>query len=318
MCKRIEARTLKYFIYLSCTIILSAGSAFVWIGFFIHSSTYIELLDYSYTGYIVLMCGALLIVVAFIGIVAAWKTNFLLLSVFSVFIIIISTILIIFGGILIHLRKTSSEYLKSESECRKHFEKADDTSILASKVLCKLYCPCNLDESTANDLNIEDFYLGSAENVEECNPCENIQTYEPNVQQELMLWIDEVIGVKVYPTECAVTSEEFKDKYFGNSFKKYFPLISWMESKFKCSGLCTYQKVQFLNAVQHPIPDSACYNHVKNWSNKVFLAYGIVCMALGVYTYSILIFTFCLCFFTKRKFDLPTEVITSPSKSFKM
>lgn len=317
MCKCLTARVLKWLIYLSCFMLLGIGSVLVWIGFLIQSSEFVQLLEYSYAGFIVIACGGILIFIAFIGIVGAWKLRRFFLTLFIIASIIIGILLITFGGVLIYLRDKSSDYLESSDSCRKHFENADDTSIMSSEILCKLYCPCELDDSVAQKLPIENFYKGSATNVKECNPCESIQTYEPTVQAELIAWIDQVLGIKVNVSDCAITADEFKLAYYGTKYKKYLSLIEWMESKFECSGICTQQKIQFLNNVADAIPDKSCYSDLRKWAKKMFLNYGIISLVLGFYQLSIIYFEFALCLCPKKRMDLPPEALNSPSKAFK-
>jgi hypothetical protein len=297
-------------------IVLGIGSVLVWIGFLIQSSSFIQVIKYSYTGFIVLACGGVLIFIAFIGIVGAWKRSRFFLTLFVISSVIIGILLIAFGGVLIYLRDLSYSYLEDEESCRDHFEKSDDTSIRASNVFCKLYCPCDLEKSTADDLKIDQFYKGSAISVKNCNPCESIQTYEPHVQQELILWLDEELGIKVNVTECAITSDEFKDTYF-KKYDKYITFITWIEKKFSCSGLCTAQKVRFFSDVTEDLPKESCYKDLRDWSRQMFLSYGIVSCILGVYQLAIIYFSLSLCLCPRRKIDLPPEMLSSPSKAFK-
>lgn len=317
MCKRIEARKLKYFIYSSNISLLGIGSILIWIGFLIQSSDYVQLLEYTYIGYIILFCGSSLIIISFIGIVGAWKTNYFLICLYTLSVILIGALLIIFGAIILQLRNKSSEYFSSKSNCIKHFKDADQVSVLSSKVLCKLYCPCNLDEDTASQLGLQNFYKGAALNIKSCNPCEKIQTYEPDVQQELIVWMRNVLGANVTVTECAVTSQEFKEKYFEGKYFQYFSLLAWVEDKFGCSGLCTAQNVQVLNDVRNDVSGNACFRYVENWSQEKFLAYAIASIIIGVYQFCTLFFSLSLCYCPKRKFDMPPENLTTPSQAFK-
>lgn len=318
MCKCLTATALKWFIYISCLILLGIGSVLVWIGFLIQSSAFVQLLNYSYAGFIVIACGGILIFIAFIGIIGAWKQRRFFLTLFIISSIIVGILLVSFGGVLIYMRDLSSSYLQSTKTCRKHFEDADDTSFMAQNILCRLYCPCDLDEDTAKTLELEDFYKGSAVNVEECNPCESIQTYEPAVQAELIEWIDQNLNIKVNVSDCAITADEFKDSYFKSKYKKYFSLMDWMEDKFECSGLCTSQKLRYFTHVSEIIPDGSCYKKVKTWSRETFFNYGIISLVLGFYQLSIIYFDLALCLCPKRRMDLPPEALNSPSKAFKV
>lgn len=316
MLKCLSATALQWFIYSSCVIVLGIGSVLVWVGFLVQSSAFIQVLDYSYAGFIVIACGGILIFIAFIGIIGAWKQRKFFLTLFIVSSIIIGALLIIFGGVLIYVRNVSEDYLKDQTSCIKHFPDADMISNQAAEVFCQLPCPCSLEQEKADELELENFYKGSAINMLNCNPCESIQIYDASVQMELEDWILNRLGYTVNETDCAVTTSQFENRYFNES-SNYITLVTWIEEKFECSGLCTYNKLLFFSDVNSAYPNEACYGKVKGWAQKNFLNYGIVSIALGVYQLIILYFTFALCCCPKRKLDLPPEALNSPSKAIK-
>lgn len=317
MCKCLSPMVLKWLIYTSCIVVLGIGSVLVWVGFLVQSSAFIQVLQYSYAGFIVIACGGILIFIAFIGIIGAWKLRKFFITLFIISSIIIGVLLITFGGVLIYIRNISAEYLKDAATCQKHFSKADQTSILASSVFCKIYCPCALDKSSASTLGLKDFYKGSALNVMNCNPCESIQIYEPKEQNELQVWILNELNYTVNATDCAVTTIQYEDGYFGDTYIKYIPLITWIENRFDCSGLCKGHSVYFFSDVTKGFPTGACYKSVNDWAQKNFLNYGLVSIALGFYQVAILYFAFALCLCPKRKLDLPPDALNSPGKAFK-
>lgn len=313
----LSAVALKWLIYISCIIVLGIGSVLVWIGFLVQSSQFIQVLEYSYAGFIIIACGGILIFVAFIGIVGAWKQRKFFLTLFIISSLVVGILLMIFGGVLIYIRNVSGQYLKDSSTCRLHFQAADDTALLASQVFCGLYCPCNLDSATVAKLNITDFYKGSAVNTINCNPCESIQTYDTGTQIELEIWIQSTLGYVVNATNCAITTTEYEDAYYGTYYEKYIPLMTWLETQFSCSGLCTSQKIYYFSDVTSGLPSNLCYTSVKNWAESNFMQYGIVSIVLGFYELVILYLAFSLCCCPKRKLDLPPSALNSPVKGFK-
>jgi hypothetical protein len=317
MCNFLTAPVLKWFIYLSCIIVLGIGSVLVWVGFLVQSSSFVQVLEYSYAGFIIIACGGILIFVAFIGIIGAWKLRRFFLTIFIISSLIIGVLLVSFGGVLIYLRNVSADYLSSTGSCRKHFQDADDASMKAASVFCTLYCPCNLDTSTAAKLGVQNPYKGSSVSAITCNPCESIQTYDPSVQQHLITWVNNTLGYTVNATDCAVTITQYNDAFYTSKYENFFVFTTWIEQQFSCSGLCTQHPLYYFSDVTVGTPKQACYSSLNGWAQNDFLVDGIISIALGLYQISIIYFAFTLCLCPKRKLDLPPEVLNSPGKAFK-
>ena len=279
--------------YISCVLILGVGSVLIWVGFSVQASQFIQVLQFSYSGFIVIACGGVLIGIAFLGVLGAWKQRSLFLTLFILLGASIGVLLITFGGILIYIRSLSEKYLINEASCISNFKTANDASIQAATVFCKLYCPCYLN-ATSVDVQIPDIYLGSADNILECNPCESIQTYTTSVQNQLIVWIQGDLGYTVNATSCGVTTEQYQNAYFGK-YVDYFMLIQWMEEKFMCSGLCTAQELFMFSDINQGVPNGPCFELVNQWAQTNFEDYGIISIALGSYQLFILLFAAVLC-----------------------
>ena len=286
-------RVLKWLMYISCVLVLGVGSVLVWVGFSVQASQFIQVLQFSYSGFIVIACGGVLIGIAFIGILGAWKERTLFLTLFILFGVSIGVLLITFGGILLYIRSLSDRYLKDEASCISNFKTANDASIQAATVFCKLYCPCSLN-STSVDVHVPDIYRGSADNILECSPCESIQTYSKTEQDRLILWIKDNLGYSVNATNCAVTASQYQDAYFGK-YTDYLMLVQWMEERFMCSGLCTAEKLFMFSDVNQGVPSGSCYALVNQWAQTNFENYGIISIALGSFQLFILFFAAALC-----------------------
>ena len=312
MCCCLSSTALKWIIYCSCLLILGIGCVLVWVGFLVQSSEFIQVLQFSYSGFIVIACGGTLIFISFFGIVGAWKQNKFFLSSFIIFSVIIGVLLITFGGVLLYVRSLSHQYLQNEDKCRLHFPSVDNTTIQASTVFCQLYCPCSLDRSILN-VTISDFYKGSADNMLECNPCESIQTYNTSTQDELISWIYTDLSYTVNVTSCGVTATQYQNGFFSAKYQSYIPLLTWIENQFSCSGLCTPQKIFMFSDVNQGLPSGACYQQVNDWAQENFQNYGIISIILGVFQIIIILFSSTLCCCPKKR--LETFALTTEAKS---
>jgi hypothetical protein len=289
-----SAKTLKWAIYISCVVILGIGSVLIWVGYLVQASPFVQILDFTYAGYVVICCGAFLIFLSFVGFIGSWKQKKLLLGGFVIFNIVVGVLLICFGGVLIYLRSVSDDYLKDEATCIDNFPKANNVSMHGSEAFCMIYCPCSLDAEKL-DVNITGFYRGSAKNLLNCDPCETIETYTAEEQNELIDWIYSNLGYTVNSTDCNILSEDYKKKYFTKKQIKYIPLITWIEKKFECSGLCTSQELLMFSDVNLGKPNGACYDDLKEWADKNFVNYGVISIVLGSFQLFVLAFASSLC-----------------------
>lgn len=296
-----------YLLYFSCALILGIGSVLIWVGYLIQASAFVSILKYTYTGYIVVACGGYLIFLSFFGLVGAWKQHRCLLGIYIVFSIVVGILLICFGGTLISLRSVSEEYLNDEKSCIDHFFNANDASVHAAEVFCTLYCPCSLNTAKL-DIQLDNFYRGSAKSVLQCEPCELADTYSAEEQQQLIIWVNETLKVDLNGTNCTLTSATYKDRYFTSVQEKYFALITWIEEKFDCSGLCTHQNLLMFSDVNNGKPDTACYSSLNEWAKQNFLNYGIISIVLGFFQLTVIILASSLCCCTKRTVNLEPPI----------
>lgn len=302
MCCCFSLSALKWTMYINCILVLGVGSVLVWVGFLIQSSEFVQVLQFSYSGFIVIACGGVLIGIAFLGIIGAWKERKFFLTLFIILGVVIGVLLITFGGVLIYIKTLSEDYLKDKTSCISKFEKADTASKIATEVFCTLYCPCSLD-TTIVDVVVDGLYKGSSDNVLVCNPCESIQTYTADVQDQLIAWIKNELGYTVTVTNCGVTTDEYENAYF-EGYTTYLLLIQWMEEKFMCSGLCTAQELFMFSDVNQGIPVGSCFQLVSDWVQKNFLNYGVISIILGIFQLSILFFAAILCCCPRRRLEM--------------
>lgn len=308
MCCSIPA--LKWIIYVCCVLVLGVGCVLVWAGYIVQSSEFIKEIQFSYSGFIIIACGGVLLFIAFIGIVGALKQNTFLLGFFLFFSIIIGGLLVTFGIVLIFIRSLSNSYLKDYNSCISHFNDTDYTSMMSSTVFCELYCPCLLNSNAPNN-----FYKGSADNMFQCNPCENIQTYSASQQNDLISWIKNNLYITVNASNCQITSTQYQNNFFGDKYSQYLSFVTWTEKSFGCSGLCTSQSLFMFSDANAGNPIGPCYRELRSWVNTTFLNYGIISIVFGSYLVIILIFTTRLCCNTKRKLEKPSKISASPIKT---
>lgn len=299
-------KALKILLYFSCVLILGIGSVLIWVGYLVQASAFVSILKYTYTGYVVVACGGYLIFLSFFGLIGAWKQHRCLLGTYIIFTVVVGILLICFGSVLIYLRSVSEDYLNSQESCLEHFYKADNVSDHASEVFCTLYCPCSLNAAKL-DIEIDEFYRGSADNVMECDPCELASTYSADEQVQLIIWANETLNIDLNGTNCSISSSTFESNYFSNKEISYFPLLTWIEEKFDCSGLCTQHKLLMFSDVNVAKPEKACYSSLNNWAKRNFLNYGIISIVLGTFQLIIISFAFALCCCSKTANLQPVE-----------
>ena len=126
------------------------------------------------------------------------------------------------------------------------------------------------------------------------------------------------MGYYINSTDCGITTTQYKEAYYNGTYFNYITLLTWLETNFKCSGLCTGQKIKYFSDVNAELPTGSCYAAANNWVQTNFLSYGIVAIVFGFYQLSILYLAFALCLCPKRRRDLTESAVESPSKDIKL
>ena len=287
----------------------------MWLGFLISSSELIQSMNYTYAGNLVAACGGILIVLGFLGFLGIWNNKKLYLIIFSLLGLLIGLLIVSFASILIYVKRLTGEVFIDEETCIKNFYDADQLSILAEDVMCGLYCPCNVKMSTRNILTIG-FAQGSANSSLSCNPCENIQKYDYNTQENIISWVNSTLGYQVQNTSCAVPASQFIQAYFPSENRRYIPLLTWLEENLQCSGFCTKQNVLLFSDINKSIPKNACFHSIKTWTQQNLLNYGVMAMLFGFYQVFVSILAFSIACCNKKKVEvLPAIELESKHKA---
>ena len=319
MCCCFPARCLKFFIFIACILIIGVGAVLIWAGYQLMNLPFLESLGYSFVGYIIIACGAVLIFISFLGFLGAWKDKKLLLSIFILFGVIIGIILIALGAAMIYARGMADDYLKTEKDCLDNFESADEGCSYAGDAMCRLYCPCKASNSYIDSLRtkyqdesvekrIYAYSDEGAENVVDCDPCIEANKYtdsqtgsiDQETYDDLVDWVQENLDIDI-ENNCDVTASEYKDKYFTSSMRKYFPLLRWVETSFDCSGLCTPQEVFLFSDADNGKPSGSCRGELNDWVQENFMTFGIVAIIFGAYMVLVIFFSCTVCCCNKRK-----------------
>lgn len=281
MCKQINTTTLKYSTYTSCILNFIFGCIIIWIGFLVSSSTLIQSLGYSYAGFLVIACGLVQFSLGFLGFLGMYKEKKHCIRAFICLSFLVGCLLLIGGSLVLYVREISGKIFMSEETCLEHFQNVNNLSIYAGEVMCSLYCPCSVKKNLKG-INL-DIAEGSAINSLECNPCENIQTYTSNKQEQIINWINTTLGYTVNATSCAITPEEYQNSFFPSEDIKYINMIMWMEEKFSCSGMCTKQDFLLFTDVNKNTPNEACYHQIRYWAHENMQGYGAAFLIFGVF-----------------------------------
>lgn len=300
-------KRVRLVLFVACITTIAFSCTVIWSGFIISSSVLIQSLNYSSIGTITTICGFYLLAISTTGLYSLYKQDHRLYLVFAVNSILLGLILLIMGGYALYIRKLSGEVLMSESHCQKNFKNAENLTSKGGKIMCGLYCPC---EFTSNLLKSgENLYEGSAKRVTECNPCENIQIYDEDTQNDIVEWVRDTLDFNVTAAACAVTGKEFMDNFYDSEDAKYAEFMAWMESQLGCSGMCTEQNKFLFSNVEDGTPNGACYKKLKVWASESFQAFGIMGVVFSAFQWSLAGLAFYL-FRNRKKItpELPTHI----------
>ena len=257
----------------------------MWLGFLVSSSGLVQSLHYSYAGYMVVTSGGLLICLGFLGALGAWKGKNLYLMVFLSLGLATGILLISFGSVVLYIRQIAGQVFMDQDTCKANFGDADQLAILAGEVMCGMYCPCSVN-SGYGGFPVKEVAQGSALNALDCNPCENIQTYEVGTQGRIVAWIKTTLGYNVTADACAVTASEFNTAYYPRKNIVFSSFITWMEETLQCSGVCTAQKILLFSDINNNYtPSTPCYHEMKYWAHENLQNYGIIALVFGFYQF---------------------------------
>ena len=120
------------------------------------------------------------------------------------------------------------------------YEDADSAVLKAADMMCTTACPCDISDSTAIEIglkNDENFRLGSASKIQDCNPCESYQDLTDEEQVKVDLYVSQYADSSF--TRCTESYGDFEDIYFTDDQRDYFDMMDWAEEFFDCGGLCT-------------------------------------------------------------------------------
>lgn len=313
MCCCLPPKCLKLFIFIACILILGIGAVLIWGGYQLLILSVLKSFGYSFIGYIVIACGAVLILIGFLGFIGSWKQQKFLLAIFIIFGFIIGLFLIGIGAAAIYSRGVIDDYLSSETKCAENYKSVENAYEYAEDIMCKLYCPCkakneyidSLAQSAADESQENQYYVYThqgAKTILDCDPCfEMEKTISEDTKNTIIEWIEQNLGIKVTENTCSVTSSEFKDKYFTSSMRTYLPLIEWIEDQFDCSGLCIVRSVYLFSDVNNGEPSGSCRKEFNDWVQKNFQIVGIVGIIFGTYILLTILFSCTLCCCQRKK-----------------
>ena len=176
--------------------------------------------------------------------------------------------------------------------------KADEAIKEGSVYMCDFLCPCNYEVGllALYTPTGRRMIKGSALNIEDCQPCENYAAYTAADKITVSMGLA-AAGMTL--AECqSYSSSDFVDQYFSSDQRMLFPLLSWVEETFDCSGLCTpagmYVFSDVNNALEH-LPTEACVEPLHDWVGEKFPIFGGVGVAIGAFMLLLAVVTCCLC-----------------------
>ncbi|CAG9319719.1 unnamed protein product [Blepharisma stoltei] len=307
-----NVRCLQYCLYISCVLLLGTGAVIIWIGFEVQDSEFVKTIDAEYAGYGIIGLGGGMIVFAVVGFISGCKRSKCLLFIFIFISFIIGVLLVAFGAVIIYVRDNFlPKYLDSESDCRDFdaFEEADDGFGKAFSTICTVYCPCGMDSDIYAEVK-DLLYPNQTQHIQgttdilSCDPCSEAATYPSAVQDVVYQWIRDNLDLPVTSSaDCIIPEGTYEDVYLKD-YKKYIPLIKWMEKHFDCSGLCSYRPIYLFSDINNGVPENSCRKEVYDWAKDKFLTYGVITIVFGcwqLYTFLLAAGLCCNCTNSRHK-----------------
>jgi hypothetical protein len=240
----------------------------------------LEAEDLDYIGYIILALGAGIVALGLLGLISTCTKSRCLLSSFTSFALLIGLATVGIGAVLLYGREQVGEILKTEKDCAEstEFKHANSAVQAGDDIMCTDDCPCQMDPDLVvsySQLGV-DVVLGSAENVETCDPCSTMPTSSSS------------------SVDCQ-SSDELVDKYFSNDEQGYFSLLEWLENKFDCSGICYPATFYLFSDVNNGLPEDSCMDSLKTWLKEQLLLYGLITLTCGLVLLLAAVLALCMC-----------------------
>lgn len=279
----------KFYIIITGLLVVATGCVGIWLGVQFEDSSYADALDYEWLAFVIILIGAIVILCGITGIVGTcykvWMTFAVVTATqFSIIAFVVGTILIIIGSVTLYVQVESDDWLDDEEDCKDNFDDAHDASVKASELLCQPYCPCDLSAKNLLEIGLIGAYIGSAEDVQDCKPCENIDQYNTDEYNEVRLFITR--DLELDWDDCLnnkISSEDVVDEYFDDEERKNLDFLKWAEEKFNCAGMCVKNDFYMFSDIDdNNKPDEACREEINDWIEENFLAFGIICLFCGV------------------------------------
>jgi hypothetical protein len=264
-CLRFIQVILSVITVITCT----AGCFCIWAGIQVCEFRPLATLDLEIIGQLLIGFGAGVAALGLLGLLATCLDSRCLLTSFTSFDLVVGLFLLTFGAGVLYLRGRVGDVLQTGASCEDntYFKYPNAAVVQADELMCTDECPCDLGAALHlqyRQLGVA-VVLGSARNVEGCDPCSNYTSL-----QEL---------------GCA-SSEEVLQEYFNQDEQQYFALLNWLEDQFTCSGVCYTGTFYLFSDVNAGVPEDSCMSSLKKWVEYQLLIIGSVVLLLGLFLLS--------------------------------
>lgn len=270
-------RCLRILLIVTCVALCGAGAVVIWAGYKVSEMQPLKSEDLEFIGYIIIAFGAALAGTGLLGLTAACLKSRCLLSIFATLALLIGVGLAVLGAGLLYGREKVGDILKTEEDCAdsSEFKDANNAVEDADSLICTDECPCDMDADLAQQYLLAGVVvtLGSADTIENCDPCSTFGSVNDN--------------------DCE-SSDEIVDRYFSNDEQGYFTLLKWMEEKFDCSGICYPGTFYLFSDVNNGKPDESCMDSVKDWLEEQLLLYGTITLLSGLALLFAVVLAYCM------------------------
>lgn len=177
-------------------------------------------------------------------------------------------------------------------------EQGDDAMQTGAEFMCSYFCPCDFDPQLQTLVAPYGRQLikGSASEMENCIPCEGLADLTPAQTNKINSYLAQY-GHNLM-TCRSMSNDDFLDLMFSGRAQQLFPLLSWLEKRFDCAGLCTATWVYSFSDVNNAVPQlptKPCFGDLVDWVDEKGPIFGGIGVAFGGFLLIVSVFSFALC-----------------------
>ncbi|OMJ95188.1 hypothetical protein SteCoe_1568 [Stentor coeruleus] len=159
-------------------------------------------------------------------------------------------------------------------ECDDIFKTIKDAYDVSTDLLCSIYCPCNVTNlEVLGYVNTIDYINGSAEKIDECNPCEKYDTYTDEQKNDWNKWTSLILGFGS-SNDCNIEFSFIK-RLLSYKIRYYLKFFEYIEKSFECSGFCTDSQLHIFANINEGLSKRNCASAILKFFEDMYEMFGL-------------------------------------------